>query len=157
MTNQLEIVPFLLNHWYLRSFYEQFSKKCFKAIIYKWLRVTIFQRYLFQKIKFFIKFCPVRANFETTIDQGIYHTKFVYCCQKPFKMRVNTTKSRFPISICYKISFLTRYVYIKKGQFSIFFLLKEIRHIYMKSIKIVTEFWCSVDLNKTKISSTYLL
>ena len=157
MTNQLEIVPFLLNHWYLRSFYEQLIKKCFKAIIYKWLRENIFEKYFFQNVKFFMKFYPIRTNFETTINQGIYHTKFVYCCQKPFKMRVNTAKSRFPISICYKISFLTRYFYIKKRQFAIFFLLKEKRHILMKSIKIVTEFWCSVDLNKTKISSTYLL
>ena len=35
-----------------------------------------FQKYLFQKIKFFMKFFPIRTNFETTIRQGIYHTKF---------------------------------------------------------------------------------
>ena len=29
-----------------------------------------------------MKFCPIRTNFETTINQGIYHTKFAYCWQK---------------------------------------------------------------------------
>ena len=64
--------------------------------------------------KFFMKLCPIRTNFETTINKSINHTKFVYRWQETFKMGVHTAKCRLPINSCYKFSFFLRYFYIKK-------------------------------------------
>ena len=55
-------------------------------------------------------------------------------------MGVRTAKCRLPINSCYKFSFFPRYFYIKKRQLSIFFLFKGKRHVWMMSIKIITEF-----------------
>ena len=87
-----------------------------------------------------MKLCPIRTNFETTINKSINHTKFVYRWQETFKMGLHTAKCRLPINSCYKFSFFSRYFYIKKWQLSIFFLFKGKRHVWMTSIKIITKF-----------------
>ena len=99
-----------------------------------------FFKNLFQKTKFFMKLCPIRANFETRISKSVNYTKFVYCWQETFKMGVPTAKSGLPINSCYKFSFFPRYFYIKKWQLSIFLLFKGERHVWMASIKVVTKF-----------------
>ena len=91
-----------------------------------------FFKNLFQKTKFFMKLCPIRANFETRISKSVNYTKFVYCWQETFKMGVPTAKSGLPINSCYKFSFFPRYFYIKKWQLSIFFLLKGKKHVWMR-------------------------
>ena len=83
-------------------FMNNLSKKVFKqlSINDKGYR---FLKKLFQKTKFFMKLCPIRTNFETTISKSVNHsTKFVYWWQEPFKMGIHTTKCRFRINTCYK-------------------------------------------------------
>ena len=99
-----------------------------------------FLKNLFQKTKFFVKICPIRTNFETTLCQSINHAKFVYCCQETFEMGVYTTESRLSINSCCKFPFFPRYFYIKKWQLSVFLLFKGKRHVQMISIKIITKF-----------------
>ena len=105
----------------------------------------LFKKYLFQKTEFFMKLIPIRANFETTINESRKRTTFVYCRQKTFKIRVHTTKSRLPINSPYKFSFFSRYFYIKNEMitFQFFFCcccLKEKIHVSMTSFKIITKF-----------------
>ena len=59
---------------------------------------------LFQNAKFFVRLCPVRTDFETTIRQSINYTRFVHCCQETFHMVVHTTKSRLTINSCCEFS-----------------------------------------------------
>ena len=66
----------------MRTFIEQLINKCFKTINYK--GYPFFKKNLSQKTKFFMKLCPIKTNFETTISKSINHTEFVYCWQETF-------------------------------------------------------------------------
>ena len=131
------------------------STNVLKQVINKWQRVSVFLKNLLQKTKFFMKICPRRTNFETTISKSIDHTKFLYCWQETFKMCVYSTKSRLSISSCYQYSFCLRYFYIKKWKLFIFFLFKGKGYVWMTSIKIIMKFrevFSELEKNKNVIN-----
>ena len=119
---------FLLTCCYLGTFYEKLIMKCFKKTFF-------LKKGLLQKTKFFMKPCPIRTKFETTIRKSINHSKIVYRQQKNFKIVVHLSLflCRLPLNSCYNFSFLLK------------------KHVWMTNTNVITKFrevFCRFKENK---------